>query len=103
VSSVSIRFSDDLEARLDDEARRAGKKRSEVVREAVAEYITRREHARMLAAMATELRGAAPAMRTDERKIADEFLAAENEAAFAAETAAPDAANPDQGAPPWWT
>lgn len=56
MSNISIRLPDDLEARLDREARLAGKKRSELAREAIISYLRRRERARLIGEMAQEAR-----------------------------------------------
>jgi metal-responsive CopG/Arc/MetJ family transcriptional regulator len=58
MSMVSVRIPEDLEARLDAEARLAGRPRSDMVREAVTEYLARRERERRLEEMAGEMRRA---------------------------------------------
>jgi metal-responsive CopG/Arc/MetJ family transcriptional regulator len=56
MSTLSIRFPEDLERKLDEEARRAHKGRSELVREAVQEYVQRREKERFMQGMVQEMR-----------------------------------------------
>lgn len=56
MGSLSIRLPEDLERRLAEEARRSGLRRSELVREAVGEYVVRRERERYLAELAAEAR-----------------------------------------------
>lgn len=56
MSNISIRLPEDLEARLDREARLAGKKRSELAREAIASHLRRLERARFVGEMAREAR-----------------------------------------------
>ncbi|QTF91967.1 ribbon-helix-helix protein, CopG family [Halomonas sp. BM-2019] len=54
-STLSIRFPEDLERRLDEEARLAHKGRSELVREAVQEYVLRLERERFMEEMVREM------------------------------------------------
>lgn len=56
MSNISIRLPDDLEARLDQEARLAGKKRSELAREAITSYLRRLERVRLVGDMVQEAR-----------------------------------------------
>ena len=56
MSNISIRLPDELEARLDREARLSGKKRSELAREAIVSYLQRTERARFVADMVQEAR-----------------------------------------------
>lgn len=55
MTTLSIRFPDDLEHKLDEEARLANKGRSELVREAVQEYVQRREKERFMQEMVEEM------------------------------------------------
>lgn len=54
MSNISVRLPDELEARLTREARLAGKKRSELAREAIASYLQQKERARFTADMVQE-------------------------------------------------
>lgn len=56
MSHISIRLPDELDARLEHEARLAGKKRSELAREAIAIHLRRLERARFVSGMAREAR-----------------------------------------------
>ncbi len=56
MSNISIRLPEDLEARLEREARLGGKKRSELVREAITSHLRRLERARFIGDMAREAR-----------------------------------------------
>jgi len=76
--TLSIRLPEPLDRKLDDEARDEGKSRSELAREAIAELIERRERERFLATLAAEAREVRDA--PESRRIAEEFLVAENEA-----------------------
>jgi predicted transcriptional regulator len=58
MAALSLRLPDDLEARLNREAKAEGRPRSEVAREAIAEYLARREKERFMGELATELRQA---------------------------------------------
>lgn len=55
MTTLSIRFPDDLGHKLDEEARLANKGRSELVREAVQEYVQRREKERFMQEMVKEM------------------------------------------------
>jgi metal-responsive CopG/Arc/MetJ family transcriptional regulator len=55
MGTLSIRFPEDLERKLSEEARLAHKGRSELVREAVQEYVRRREEQRFMNEMVTEM------------------------------------------------
>lgn len=76
MSNISIRLPDELEARLDREARLAGKKRSELAREAIVSYLSRRERARFIGEMAQEARAlySDPAHQDGNRDVAGEGL-----------------------------
>lgn len=78
--SFSIRLPDELESRLLEEARIENKPRSEVVREAIAEYVTHRERERFLGKLASAARALAKDRETRsevleiERDLIDEGL-----------------------------
>jgi predicted transcriptional regulator len=77
MSTVSIRLSDDVERRLEAEAQRTQRGKSEVARDAIVEYLQRQERERFLAAIAR----AARARGTDEAlALAEEALPLDNEA-----------------------
>lgn len=56
--SLSLRLPDELDHRLEKEARRAGVPRSEVARMAITEFLVRRERERFMAEMVAEARTA---------------------------------------------
>ena len=74
MAGFSLRLPRDLEARLDDEARREGVPRSEVARTAIAEFLDRRERERYIAAFVAEARAAYadPKIRSSARDLAAE-------------------------------
>jgi metal-responsive CopG/Arc/MetJ family transcriptional regulator len=82
-----LRLPEDLEARLDEEARRDGVARSEVARTAIAEFLDRRERERYMAAFVAEARAAYadPAIRHDALVLAEEALPLDNEGLRVAE------------------
>lgn len=56
MSTLSIRFPDDLERKLDEEARLSHRRRSDLVREAVQEYVEHREQERFMQGLVDEMR-----------------------------------------------
>ena len=73
MATFSIRLPDDLERSLDEEARRADRKRADVVREAITEYIARQERERFMTEVVDEARRAYadPDIRREALEIAD--------------------------------
>jgi len=67
VSNISIRLPEDIEQQLNEEARFSDKNRSELVREAVGEYLTRRQKERLIA----EMKNAARALYADSEAAAE--------------------------------
>lgn len=82
-----MRLPDDLEERLDAEARREGVPRSEIARLAIVEFLSRKERERFLAAFVAEARAAYgnPAVHAEALAIGEEALPLDNEALDAAE------------------
>jgi len=82
MSTLSLRIPDDLDKQLGEEASRANKSRSELVRDVIADYLARKEKARFLGDFVAEARaGYADAdISRDAQAIADDFLPVENEA-----------------------
>lgn len=99
MGALSLRLPDDLEARLAEEAGREGRPRSEVAREAIAEYLARRERERFMGELVAEARaGYADEVGRDEaRELAEAFQQAENEA-----LATVEAGEAQDGKTPWW-
>lgn len=67
MTAISVRLPEELEAQLTHEAAIEGKARSEVAREAIAEYLARREQERFMAGMVA----AAKALATDSAAMAE--------------------------------
>lgn len=87
----SLRLPDDLESRLEEEARRQGVARSEIARAAIAEFLTQKERQRYLAAFVAEARTAYadPKIRKDAVALAEEAVPLDNEGLRVAERGAP--------------
>lgn len=85
--AFSLRLPDDLESRLDEEARREGVARSEIARAAIAEFLARRDRQRTLAAFVAEARVAYadPKIRRDALALAEDAVALDNEGLRVAE------------------
>ena len=91
MTSFSLRLPQDLESRLDEEARRVGLARSEVARTAIAEFLERSERARYMAAFVAEARAAYanPAIRKEALALAEEAMPLDNEGLRVAESRGP--------------
>lgn len=76
MSNLSIRLPDELEQRLIQEAETTRRKRSEIIREAVDEYLNRRERDRFMQALVREV----GANYAAEIELAEEGLSGDNEA-----------------------
>ena len=96
--AVSVRLPAELEALLEQEAQLAGRARSEVIREALTEYIRHQQRRRFMDAYVAEARAgyADPALRAEVRQLAEEALALDEEGSSSAE---PPASEADA---PWW-
>ncbi|QOC21490.1 ribbon-helix-helix protein, CopG family [Wenzhouxiangella sp. AB-CW3] len=76
MSHLSVRLPDEIEQRLDREAERTGRNRSDLVREAVGQYLTQKERDRMI----EEMKQAARVLSSDpdairaSRELAEEGL-----------------------------
>jgi len=82
MSVISLRLPDELEAKLQEEARLTSRPRSEVARDAIVDYLARQERERFLAGLEAAARNLAsdPQSNGEALSIADEFLPLENEA-----------------------
>ena len=76
MSTLSIRLSDDLDARLSEESRLASQPKSLLVRTALEQFLVGRRHERFLARLAA----AAAATESDAGELAAEALPFDNEA-----------------------
>ena len=99
MNAISLRLPDHLEQQLNEEARRSGQPRSQLLREALETLLHQRQEERAQAA----LKLAAVALASDAgacaeaQAMAADFLLAENEALAGAE--APASATSTE---PWW-
>lgn len=96
MAAISIRLPDELESRLSHEAALEQKPRAEVARDAIADYLTRKEHERFVAEMVNEARigYSDKAYQQEAREIAEDFLPIENEAL--------DRATAGESGEKWW-
>lgn len=100
MSTLSIRLPERLDEFLAEEARLSRRNRSELVREAIAEYLERQKRERFMAEMVAAAR--ALARHGDEAvAIAEEFLPLENEALDLAEGREPGEPWPEESER-WW-
>jgi metal-responsive CopG/Arc/MetJ family transcriptional regulator len=74
MARLSLRLPEELESKLDDEARREGVARSEIARTAIAEFLERKERERYTAAFVAEARAAYtdPKIRKEALALAEE-------------------------------
>lgn len=88
MSGFSLRLPEELESKLDEEARREGVARSEVARTAIAEFLERKERERYIAAFVAEAQAAYadPRIREQALASAEEALPLDNEGLRVAET-----------------
>jgi predicted transcriptional regulator len=102
--ALSLRLPEELDHRLEDEARLEKLPRSEVVRIAIVDYLARRERERFMAelvAAATSLTQNPDAMR-EAREIAEEGMVTSNEALDIAEGRKPGDPWPEESGERWW-
>jgi predicted DNA-binding protein len=82
MSVLSLRLPEDLEAKLEEQARLSKRPRSELAREAIADYLARLERERFLSSLETAARNLASDPRSNREALstAEQFLPLENEA-----------------------
>jgi metal-responsive CopG/Arc/MetJ family transcriptional regulator len=99
MAALSLRLPDDLDMKLAREAETEGRPRSELAREAIAEYIARREKERFIADMVQAARALAsdPAAREESLQLANDLADDGLDAVVAGERAA------GIDADKWWT
>ncbi len=104
MGSMSLRLTEGLEQRLAEAARLERKPRSELVREALREFLHRRERERFMAAMVREAKQAYgdPEIRREAIELAEEFLPLDNEALDIAEGRHPGEPWPEESGDKWW-
>ena len=97
MATLSIRLSDELEEKLAEEARLRETNRSEIAREAVADYLRRRERERFMA----EIVEAARHLKNDPEtlRLVEEWLPIDNEVMEIAEGRLLGGSDEDE---PWW-
>ena len=88
MSTLSMRLSGDLDARLSEESRLAGQPKSLIAREALVQFLAERRRNRLLARFT---RAAAAIDAADALAIADEALPLDNESLDLAEGGVPAA------------
>ena len=67
MANISVRLTGDIERGLEEEARRTDRNRSDLVREAVGEYLTRKERERLI----NEMRASARALYSNPEAVAE--------------------------------
>jgi metal-responsive CopG/Arc/MetJ family transcriptional regulator len=101
--ALSLRLSDDLEQRLDQEAQREGVPRSEVVRQAITDFIARREKERFMAEIVSAAKALVetPLAAKESAELTEDSLASDIEAIDKAEAGDQHStcAEPES---PWW-
>ncbi len=102
--ALSLRLPDDLDHRLEEEASREGLPRSEVARQAISDYLARRERERFMAELVAEARTAYAdeAIRREAIEMAEDFLEADNEALEIGEGRKPGEPSSDENGQRWW-
>lgn len=87
MAMLSLRMPEDLESRLDEEARLEGAARSQVARMAIVEFLERRERERRMAAFVAEAQAAYadPDIHAEALARAEEALPLDNEGLRVAE------------------
>jgi predicted transcriptional regulator len=104
MGAISLRLPDEVESRLAEEARLEGRPRSEVVREAIVEYVARRERERFMAEMAAEARAAYDnaTLRRETFELAEEAIQTSNDALDLAEGRKAGDPWPEESGEKWW-
>lgn len=94
-----MRLPEDLESRLDEEARREGVARSEIARVAIAKFLAQKERERTIAAFVAEARAAYsdPKVRKEALALAEEAVTLDNEGLRVTEGRGRYAAGPAAG------
>ena len=104
MGAVSLRLPDDLERKLSQEATLSGQPRSQLIREALEDLLSRRERERVVAAMvaAAKALAADPDARAEAVAVAADFLPVENEALELAQGRATGYVGDDAQDERWW-
>ena len=82
MAAISIRLPDDLDQKLAEEVTRTGQPRSQLIREALEALLAKRRQERLDAQLRDAARALVsdPEARQEALELAEDFLAAENEA-----------------------
>ncbi len=104
MTTLSIRLTDELGKQLAEEARTENKARSEVVREAIKEFIARRERERFMQEFLRAAKAALadPEVVAEMRQIEEDFFPTDNEALDLAEGRKPGEPWPEEKGERWW-
>jgi predicted transcriptional regulator len=104
MGAVSLRLPDDLERKLAAEAKLAGRPRSEVIRDALTQFIAQRERERFMAELVAEAKAgySDPELRREALEMAEEAVALGNEALDLAEGRQPGQPWPEELGEKWW-
>lgn len=102
--ALSLRLPEDLDHRLEDEANLEHVPRSEVVRLAIVDYLTRRERERFMAELVAEARTAYgdDAIRSSALEMAEDGMITSNEALNLAEGRKPAGSRATKTEEKWW-
>ena len=104
MGAISLRLPDDLACKLATEADLAGRPRSEVIRDALAQFIAQRERARFMAELAAEARVGYgdPQLRCEALDMAEEAVALGNEVLDLPQRRQPGEPWPEEVGEKWW-
>ncbi len=80
MTSITIRLDGPLEKMLEQELRSGEKSRSDLVRDALQEYLKRHKRERFIQTMVEEMKSLSPEARQEGLDIAEEALPLDNEA-----------------------
>ncbi len=102
MGSITIRLDEALEKMLEQELQNGDKSRSDLVRDALQDYLKRHKRERLIQAMVKEMKSLSPEARQEEIDIAEEFLPAENEALELGEPHESYGSPPGEKNERWW-
>jgi predicted transcriptional regulator len=101
---LCVMLPDDLERKVDLEARLTGRSRSEILREAIARLVARRDRERFIAEYIAEATAgySNPMLRREAIRIAGELDSAESEPSDLAGGRDPGERSPADASEKWW-
>ena len=104
MSALSLRLPEDIDTRLAHESKLEGRSRSEVARQAITEFLARRERERFMAEMVAAARALAadPEAQREAQELAEDSVALDNEALDLAEGRRPGEPWTDELGEKWW-